>query len=392
MLVWLYTAMTVVQPVPEPTAVSAKEGKALLAKYECNRCHLGTGLPAVDISMDCVQCHRQIHAGTFKAKPEQLKAWQKTIVDLTATPSLVGIHQRFHRDWLKAFLQEPHDLRPKLSASMPRLRMSAEEADKLARYLIPKPLPAPAMKGDPAKGRVLLDTRGCGMCHRMSGVPALKSSVPRAAMAAAQLRDGMLLAPDLAHTRKRFQRARLVQWLMDPKSLKRDALMPKEGLSEDEARHVAAYLLMTPLKPVTPEPMPKRLPILERRVTYEEVAQKVFGHTCIHCHADPDYAIGDGGPGNTGGFGFPARGVNLTEYAMIQAGYIDPKGDGEERSSLFEKLADGTPRLVAALWARHAEVRGKPRKDVRGMPLGLPPLTPEQIQLVETWAAQGRPE
>jgi hypothetical protein len=28
---------------------------------------------------------------------------------------------------------------------------------------------------------------------------------------------------------------------------------------------------------------------------------------------------------------------------------------------------------------------------VRGMPLGLPPLEPEQIQLVESWIAQGRP-
>jgi hypothetical protein len=28
---------------------------------------------------------------------------------------------------------------------------------------------------------------------------------------------------------------------------------------------------------------------------------------------------------------------------------------------------------------------------MRGMPLGYPSLTPEEIQLVESWVAQGRP-
>ena len=29
---------------------------------------------------------------------------------------------------------------------------------------------------------------------------------------------------------------------------------------------------------------------------------------------------------------------------------------------------------------------------LRGMPLGLPSVTPEELQLVESWIAQGRPE
>jgi hypothetical protein len=59
---------------------------------------------------------------------------------------------------------------------------------------------------------------------------------------------------------------------------------------------------------------------------------------------------------------------------------------------LFEKLPDGTPRIVASLWARHREIAGKPDPNVRGMPLGLPPLPPEEIQLFATWVAQGRPK
>jgi hypothetical protein len=58
---------------------------------------------------------------------------------------------------------------------------------------------------------------------------------------------------------------------------------------------------------------------------------------------------------------------------------------------LFEPLAGGTPRLIAALLARHAESNQTPNSEVRGMPLGLPALSAEQIQLVESWVAQGKP-
>ena len=61
------------------------------------------------------------------------------------------------------------------------------------------------------------------------------------------------------------------------------------------------------------------------------------------------------------------------------------------RRSLFEPLADGTPRLVAALLARHDEANQAPNRAVRGMPLGLPALNAEEIQLVETWVAEGKP-
>lgn len=392
MMVWIYTAMTLVQPVTPPPTVSAEDGKRVLAKFQCNRCHEGTGLPEPDLAMDCVQCHRDIHAGTFEANRKMLKRWKKNIVDLTATPSLVGVHQRLRRDWLTGFLKEPHDLRPALSATMPRFAMSDEEAKTLAAYLVPKVGAGDAAEltgADVARGRALVDQRGCGFCHSMSGTPKLANTTPSNMPKAPALKDALLLAPDLAQTRKRFKRSHLVKWLMDPRSVKRDALMPKSGLSEAQARDVAAFLLRTPLADVPPAPMPKPLPPLTKRVSYEAVAKAVFGHTCVHCHADPDYAIGDGGPGNTGGFGFAPRGVNLTEYETIQAGYIAADG---ERHSLFEKMPDGQPRLVASLWARHHEVRGKPIAGLRGMPLGLPPLTPKQIQLVDSWVRQGRPE
>lgn len=45
---------------------------------------------------------------------------------------------------------------------------------------------------------------------------------------------------------------------------------------------------------------------------------------------------------------------------------------------------------MKALLARHDEVGGE-NGPVRGMPLGYDPLSLEEIQLVESWIAQGRP-
>ena len=59
---------------------------------------------------------------------------------------------------------------------------------------------------------------------------------------------------------------------------------------------------------------------------------------------------------------------------------------------MFTKDADGVPRLVRALVARHEEEeQGAPTGLVRGMPLGYDALPLEDIQLVESWIAQGRP-
>ena len=90
----------------------------------------------------------------------------------------------------------------------------------------------------------------------------------------------------------------------------------------------------------------------------------------------------------SGGFGFAARGLDLSSYPGVAAGSIGPDG---RRRSVFAADQSGTPRLVAHLLARHAEEAGQPVAGIRGMPLGLPALPVEDIQLVESWVAQGRP-
>jgi hypothetical protein len=170
--------------------------------------------------------------------------------------------------------------------------------------------------------------------------------------------------------------------------VKHDSAILGIALSDAEVRDVAGYLLTVDLSSAPHKQRAARLPLLTRKVTFKEVDEKVFHRTCWHCHSEPDYAIGDGGPGNSGGFGFKPRGLNLSAYEGIAAGFVDDKN---ERQSVFAKDGEGVPRLVRAMLARHDEVDGAQTGEVRGMPLGYDPLPLEEIQLVDTWIAQGRP-
>jgi hypothetical protein len=178
-------------------------------------------------------------------------------------------------------------------------------------------------------------------------------------------------------------------WIQDPNAMKPDTVMPRVTLTEAEIRDLAGFIHDVEVTPPARKPSVTRLPILTRKVTFKEVDERVFHRTCWHCHSEPDYAIGDGGPGNSGGLGFKPRGLNLSDYKGVAAGFIDEKG---ERTSVFTKDASGTPRLVLAMLARHDEENGAETGPVRGMPLGYDPLPLEDIQLVESWIAQGRPK
>jgi cytochrome c2 len=384
------------QPAIEPTVGlaptlhaltgDAKRGRELALRFECNRCHEGTGLPAVSLEKNCFSCHEQIATGKFKVSAEALARFRPHILDARDAPSLTAIGARFEDTWIRDYLLAPHDLRPKLMPTMPRLALSAEQASDIAAYLTAndKAAGTPLRAGNAAHGRELMEQKACTSCHSFSGVPAFEST--SAPLADSELSRSAALAPDLRFTRERFRRDRLTAWLLDPKAVKPDTRMPNFGLSGEEASDIAAYILTTELAPPPSETF-ARLPVLSRRVSYDEVNAKVFSRTCHHCHSDPESSGGDGGPGNTGGFGFAPRGVSFSSHGAILAGYLDERG---QRRSLFEPVS-GTPRLVAALLARHDEANQKYSQAVRGMPLGLPPLSPEEIQLVETWVAEGKP-
>jgi cytochrome c2 len=372
-------------------ANGAGRGRALVERFECARCHDGVrGAKPFPRVRHCVECHAAIADGSYDAPPAQLAAWRANLFSLRAVPTLADLSNRLDREWIASYLVAPHDLRPSLNATMPRLAIEPEEARAIARYLAPDQRDAPEIaitESSIARGSELYDELGCARCHAFSGV---REGPPRPTLEEMrEMSEATLLAPDLAHSRARMRPSWIARTIESPSRTLRGARMPEYGLARGDAEALAAFIARAELRSLPPAPPSERLPLLTRTVRFEEVQKRIFQKTCRHCHADPEKAFGDGGPGNTGGFGYRGKGLMFATYRGVSSGSVGE--DGRRRSIFAPREADGTPRVIAHLLARRSEERGDPIPGVVGMPLGLPSLGPEELQLLESWIAQGRP-
>lgn len=88
--------------------------------------------------------------------------------------------------------------------------------------------------GESIQGKALIQSKGCGACHVIPGIPDAKGLVgpplyffSRRTMIAGEL-------PNTADN--------LVRWIKDPKAVEPGTAMPDLGLTDQQARDVAAYL------------------------------------------------------------------------------------------------------------------------------------------------------
>lgn len=96
------------------------------------------------------------------------------------------------------------------------------------------PRQAVVLGGEADRGVEIIDAKGCGACHTIPGVAGASGTVgpPLTAWGRRSYIAGALPnAPD-----------NLVKWIMDPHEIEPGTAMPDLGLSEQEARDVAAYL------------------------------------------------------------------------------------------------------------------------------------------------------
>jgi mono/diheme cytochrome c family protein len=372
-----------------PTKRPLESPRDAVEHFQCNRCHVVPGLEPASarLSENCVTCHQAITAGRLDLwyQEAEVKRWTEHLTHLVRTPDLGSLGQRVKRSWLTAWLQAPHVVRPLYGATMPKLKIGPREAELIADYLqVTEEASGEPAQGDAEAGRALYQKNQCASCHYRGDSPleALRYGAPEFRVPSARRR-----APDLRYVRSRMSLSQLRGWLRDPHSLLPGTEMPTFQLTPKELEDLVAFLYEAPPE-VAAAPRPVYRPrVLEREVHYPEVAQKLSRHLCFHCHSDMRRP-GDQGPGNTGGLGYEGVSLDLATRAGILRGI---KRDGQFRG-LPDRLADGTPRLVASLLARHAELSGHYEPAVLGMPLGLPPIPDEEIDLINTWIEQGAPE
>jgi cytochrome c1 len=98
----------------------------------------------------------------------------------------------------------------------------------------PAPPVRPNFGGDPARGAILVDRDSCGACHEMPGVEGANGLVgpPLGTFSRRTMIAGVL--PNTPEN--------LVHWLRSPQTVVPGNAMPNVGLSDAQARDVAAYL------------------------------------------------------------------------------------------------------------------------------------------------------
>jgi cytochrome c2 len=134
-------------------------------------------------------------------------------------------------NWLVAWLLHPTRLRP--HKLMRRLRIQVDEARVLAGYLYTPAAPLPGNSaaawqgGDPHTGEKLFVSRGCRGCHSIGSTePSLVTQ-----------------APDLAGIGVKVRPEWLFDWLKSPRSYDPNTAMPQLALSDDDIRHLVAFLM-----------------------------------------------------------------------------------------------------------------------------------------------------
>lgn len=88
--------------------------------------------------------------------------------------------------------------------------------------------------GDPERGRLLADQYGCGTCHRIPQVPGARGQV---GPPLEQMGRRGYIAGILPNTEKT-----MIAWLLSPQTVAPHTAMPDLGLTENEARDIAAFL------------------------------------------------------------------------------------------------------------------------------------------------------
>jgi cytochrome c1 len=88
--------------------------------------------------------------------------------------------------------------------------------------------------GDPHAGKAAIVAFGCGACHVIPGVPGAQGMV---GPPLTQFAGRAYIAGEVPNSEQS-----LVRWIMAPQSIEPGTAMPNLGVSQAQARDVAAYL------------------------------------------------------------------------------------------------------------------------------------------------------
>lgn len=106
------------------------------------------------------------------------------------------------------------------------------------RHRLPPPPRHFVKQGDPDLGREAISSYGCGACHT---IPGIRAAVGRVGPQLQDIRNQIYLGGVVPNGPEN-----MVSWIMDPPKHDPFTAMPNLGVTDQDARNIAAYLFSQP--------------------------------------------------------------------------------------------------------------------------------------------------
>ena len=201
---------------------------AALFHGKCVQCHGAPGVAQNDIGKSMQPLPGPLVDALQRWRPREIYWITRHGIKMSGMPAWEFSLADAQLWDLVAFVQRLPELTPQAYA------VAVQDAPPLTSPATATAFAAPNRPGNAERGRVALAHHACSACHT---IPGITGSSPNVGPPLKGLASRSLIAGKLANTPDN-----LVAWLRHPQAIKPLTAMPDMGVSEADARDMAAYL------------------------------------------------------------------------------------------------------------------------------------------------------
>jgi mono/diheme cytochrome c family protein len=205
----------------------------------------------------------------------------------TLGPELTRIGSKVNPDWLRRWLNNPHDYDPE--TLMPHYRLDDQQLSLLSGFLLNKKdsdllANVHLTPSDPeavARGKKLVTENGCAACHKINGINPPQNFAPDLTKVGSRALAQVVFAPGMKHNLPDYIAAKV----HDPRSFGPALKMPKFTLTDSQVDSLTTALLAQTDRAAS---FPKELIIAGKHATdYHaggDAGRLVEDLRCLSCH------------------------------------------------------------------------------------------------------------
>lgn len=201
---------------------------------KCVQCHGAPGVAQGDIGKSMQPLPGPLVDARHHWKPRELYWLTKHGIKMSGMPAWEYRLSEEELWSVVAFLARLPDLTPQQYAEATRVEATGVQGASTGLACGAAPGGAPVRPGDVERGKRALHQYACSACHT---IPGVTSSSPHVGPPLAGIAGRTLIAGKLANTPDN-----MVRWLRHTREVDPMTAMPELGVTEQDARDIAAYL------------------------------------------------------------------------------------------------------------------------------------------------------